>query len=56
MTMHIDTTDLAGTESQSFVTFKVAGQLFGVPVTRVQDILAPDAIARCLAGQPMSAA
>lgn len=45
MTMHIDTTDLAGSESQSFVTFKVAGQLFGVPVTRVQDILTPDAIA-----------
>src|SRR5579871_249548 len=29
----------------SFVTFEVAGQLFGVPVTRVQDILTPDAIA-----------
>ena len=31
--------------SQSFVTFIVAGQLFGVPVTRVQDILTPDSIA-----------
>ena len=29
----------------SFVTFEVAGQLFGVPVTKVQDILTPDAIA-----------
>jgi len=29
----------------SFVTFTVAGQLFGVPVMRVQDILMPDAIA-----------
>ena len=29
----------------SFVTFEVAGQLFGVPVMRVQDILTPDAIA-----------
>lgn len=29
----------------SFVTFEVAGQLFGVPVTRVQDILTPDTIA-----------
>ena len=29
----------------SFVTFEVAGQMFGVPVTRVQDILTPDAIA-----------
>ena len=34
------------TESDpAFVTFTVAGQLFGVPVTRVQDILTPDAIA-----------
>src|SRR6201999_691604 len=29
----------------SFVTFEVAGQMFGVPVIRVQDILTPDAIA-----------
>jgi purine-binding chemotaxis protein CheW len=29
----------------SFVTFEVAGQMFGVPVTKVQDILTPDAIA-----------
>ena len=29
----------------SFVTFEVAGQLFGVPVTKVQDILTPDSIA-----------
>lgn len=29
----------------SFVTFEVGGQMFGVPVTRVQDILTPDAIA-----------
>jgi purine-binding chemotaxis protein CheW len=33
------------TDSQSFVTFKVAGQLFGVPVIRVQDILMPDLVA-----------
>jgi purine-binding chemotaxis protein CheW len=32
-------------DSQSFVTFIVAGQLFGVPVIRVQDILTPDAVA-----------
>ncbi|MBL6854617.1 MAG: chemotaxis protein CheW [Alphaproteobacteria bacterium] len=31
--------------TQSFVTFEVAGQLFGVPVMKVQDILTPDAIA-----------
>ena len=31
--------------AQSFVTFTVAGQLFGVPVTRVQDILTPDVVA-----------
>jgi purine-binding chemotaxis protein CheW len=29
----------------AFVTFTVGGQLFGVPVTRVQDILTPDVIA-----------
>ena len=29
----------------AFVTFSVANQLFGVPVTRVQDILTPDAMA-----------
>lgn len=32
-------------EAQSFVTFKVADHLFGVPVMRVQDILTPHAIA-----------
>ncbi len=32
-------------ELTSFVTFTVADQLFGVPVTRVQDILTPDAVA-----------
>jgi len=32
-------------DAASFVTFFVAGQLFGVPVMRVQDILTPDAIA-----------
>jgi purine-binding chemotaxis protein CheW len=45
MTMHTDPADFADAEAKSFVTFSVAGQLFGVPVTRVQDILAPDAIA-----------
>jgi purine-binding chemotaxis protein CheW len=45
MTMHTLTADLAENEAKSFVTFSVAGQLFGVPVTRVQDILAPDSIA-----------
>jgi purine-binding chemotaxis protein CheW len=32
-------------DAEAFVTFTVAGQLFGVPVTQVQDILTPDAIA-----------
>ena len=31
--------------AHDFVTFQVAGQLFGVPVLRVQDILVPDRIA-----------
>ena len=41
------TTDGADHESgtASFVTFEVAGQMFGVLVTKVQDILTPDAIA-----------
>lgn len=39
-------------ETTSFVTFTVAGQLFGVPVTRVQDILTPDAIAPVPGGPP----
>src|SRR4051812_426484 len=34
-----------GKDTEAFVTFTVAGQLFGVPVTQVQDILTPDAIA-----------
>jgi len=37
--------DRAGKDTQSFVTFRVADQLFGVPVTRVQDILTPDVVA-----------
>jgi len=32
-------------DTEAFVTFTVAGQLFGVPVVRVQDILTPDVIA-----------
>ena len=32
-------------DTEAFVTFTVAGQLFGVPVIRVQDILRPDVIA-----------
>ena len=32
-------------ESEAFVTFTIAGQLFGVPVTQVQDILTPNAVA-----------
>ena len=39
------TAERTETGSQSFVTFIVAGQLFGVPVTRVQDILTPDVVA-----------
>ena len=43
--MTIDTIAAANADSEAFVTFTVAGQLFGVPVTQVQDILTPDAIA-----------
>ena len=40
------------THAVSFVTFEVAGQMFGVPVMRVQDILTPDAIAPVPGGPP----
>ena len=45
--MSTDTPDSLRNDSdaEAFVTFTVAGQLFGVPVIRVQDILTPDAIA-----------
>jgi purine-binding chemotaxis protein CheW len=39
-------------DADAFVTFTVAGQLFGVPVTRVQDILIPDDIAPVPGGPP----
>jgi purine-binding chemotaxis protein CheW len=32
-------------DAEAFVTFTIAGQLFGVPVMQVQDILTPDAVA-----------
>lgn len=34
-----------GENLEDYVTFKVAGQLFGIPVLRVQDILKPERIA-----------
>ena len=38
--------DVAGSENLSeFVTFNIAGQLFGIPVLIVQDILVPENIA-----------
>jgi len=35
----------AASDAEAFVTFTVAGQLFGVPVMQVQDILTPNHIA-----------
>ena len=35
----------APSDAEAFVTFTVAGQLFGVPVIQVQDILTPNHIA-----------
>jgi len=46
--MNAETSFAAGRNecaSEAFVTFTVAGQLFGVPVIQVQDILTPDHIA-----------
>ncbi len=37
---------------EAFVTFTVAGQVFGIPVMQVQDILTPHAIARVPLGPP----
>jgi len=45
MMPHSHEPELRDSETQAFVTFTVAGQLFGVPVVRVQDILTPDVIA-----------
>lgn len=45
MNMTTPITEHSDTDTVSFVTFTVAKQIFGVPVTRVQDILTPDAIA-----------
>jgi purine-binding chemotaxis protein CheW len=39
-------------DADAFVTFTVAGQLFGVPVFRVQDILIPEEIAPVPGGPP----
>lgn len=39
-------------DADAFVTFTVAGQLFGVPVIRVQDILIPEEIAPVPGGPP----
>ena len=46
--MNAETSFAAGRNecaSEAFVTFTVAGQLFGVPVIQVQDILTPNHIA-----------
>ncbi len=46
--MHTEVISAAGrneSDAEAFVTFTVAGQLFGVPVIQVQDILTPDHIA-----------
>jgi purine-binding chemotaxis protein CheW len=42
----------AAEASHAFVTFMVAGQVLGIPVMQVQDILTPEAIARVPLGPP----
>ena len=37
--------EMAEAKTEEFVTFRIAGQLFGVPVLHVQDILRPEDIA-----------
>jgi purine-binding chemotaxis protein CheW len=48
----VSTTGRSEDDADVFVTFTVAGQLFGVPVTRVQDILIPEDIAPVPGGPP----
>lgn len=36
---------LGSEDTQEFVTFNIKGQMFGIPVLKVQDILTPDHIA-----------
>ena len=44
--MSEETTYVGGdSESQEFVTAKIAGQLFGIPVLAVQDVLSPQGLA-----------
>jgi purine-binding chemotaxis protein CheW len=45
MSTDLPNTVRSDSDTEAFVTFTVAGQLFGVPVIRVQDILTPDVIA-----------
>ena len=45
MSTDLPNTVRSDSDTEAFVTFTVADQLFGVPVIRVQDILTPDAIA-----------
>jgi len=40
------TTDLAAPETEDFVTMLIEGQLFGIPVLTVQDVLGPQKITR----------
>lgn len=39
-------TDLAASETQDYVTMFIEGQLFGIPVLTVQDVLGPQKITR----------
>jgi purine-binding chemotaxis protein CheW len=39
-------------ETQEFVTATIAGQLFGIPVLTVQDVLSPQALANIPLAQP----
>jgi purine-binding chemotaxis protein CheW len=48
----VDAAAAAGDAGHAFVTFMVGGQTLGIPVTRVQDILTPEAIARVPLGPP----
>jgi purine-binding chemotaxis protein CheW len=45
-------TAAAAGENQEFVTVMIAGQLFGIPVLTVQDVLGPQRITRIPLAQP----
>ena len=45
-------TDIAGGSSTEYVTAMIGGQLFGLPISRVQDVFMPDRLTRVPLASP----